>query len=277
MRKSILGALAALVLFAAPSFALASAPGTAKGVDPAADALNGGQTRTLTVGADINIGDVIKTGPHGQVEILFADNTKLVVGPNSNLEIQDYLIRNNGSAGKFAVDMLAGTFRFVTGTSPKPDYVLNTPTGTIGVRGTAMEIYVDDQGVAHIMMDEGTSIMCEKHEKLCKELAAICQIGQIDESATTVVGNANDITGKERALLKQYFKYANDQSPLDSAFRIPNSYECLHKPPQLDIPQPPVVTTGNQSPDVCECTGYLSIITEGEGEGEGQGEGCCPL
>src|SRR5690242_20706744 len=115
MLKLLVGALSALVLLGLPIAANAAA-GTAKGVDPLADALAAGQTRTLVVGSDINIGDTIKTGDKGQVQILFADNTKLVVGPNSSLEIQDYLIRNNGSAGKIAVDMLAGSFRFVTGT-----------------------------------------------------------------------------------------------------------------------------------------------------------------
>lgn len=264
MRKFILGALAALALLAGPSLAFAAA-GTAKGVDPAADAVNGSASRTLTVGADINIGDVIKTGPKGQVEILFSDNTKLVVGPNSNLEIQDYLIRANGSAGKFAVDMLAGTFRFVTGTAPKPDYIINTPTGTIGVRGTAMEIYVDPQGIPHIMMDDGRSIICDKAQKLCKDLAALCEVGQINPHDPVVVGNANDISGEDRDLLKQYFKYANDQSPLDPEFRIPNSYECLHKPPEINV-TPSAGTTGFSSPS-CDCgdSDFQSLQFETEG------------
>jgi hypothetical protein len=264
MRKLILCALTALALLASPGLAMASAAGTAKGVDPAADAVNGAATRTLTVGADINIGDIIKTGPKGQVEILFSDSTKLVVGPNSHLEIQDYLIRANGSAGKFAVDMLAGTFRFVTGTAPKPDYILNTPTGTIGVRGTAMEIYVDEHGVPHIMMDDGTSIMCDKAKKLCKDLAELCEVGQINPSDPIIVGNANDISGEDRDLLKQYFKYANDQSSLDREFRIPNSYECLHKPPDVSVPADAGATGfGTQS---CGCgDSEIQIFVESEG------------
>ena len=90
-----------------------------KGVNPAADAQLEGATRTLIVGADIFIGDLVETGPKGQVQILFADNTKLVVGPQSSLKIDDYLMRNNGAAGKFAVDMLSGSFRFATGNGPK--------------------------------------------------------------------------------------------------------------------------------------------------------------
>src|SRR5262245_22245424 len=113
MRRLLFALLAGALLFA-PNLALADGAGTAKGVAPSADALTDGQTRTLVVGSDIFIGDVINTGPKGDVQILFADNTHLVVGPHSSLKIEDYLLRNNGDPGKFTVDMLSGTFRFAT-------------------------------------------------------------------------------------------------------------------------------------------------------------------
>ena len=69
--------------------ALADAAGSALGVDPAADATLNNENRTLVVGSDIFIGDLVKTGPKGQVQILFADNTELVVGPSSALTIED--------------------------------------------------------------------------------------------------------------------------------------------------------------------------------------------
>ena len=249
MRKLLLGALTALVVFGLPAAAMAAA-GTAQGVDPSADAVNGTQTRTLVVGADINIGDVIKTGDKGQVEIIFADSTKLVVGPDSNLEIQDYLIRGNGSAGKFAVDMLAGTFRFVTGTSPKGDYVINTPTGTIGVRGTGFDVFVDDKGVAHIMMYDGVTELCAKHAKACQTLADLCQVGQIDSNGVSDIGNLDTLTGQQRSALRVLFAYSLNEAPLDGKFRLPGAYECTHKPPDVTVPQPPT-STGFGTPDPC--------------------------
>ena len=143
MQKWISAFAAALLAASVSGAVLADAPaGSAKGVDPAADAALNGATRTLVVGSDVFIGDVINTGPKGQVQILFADNTKLVVGPQSSLKIDDYLLRNNGDAGKFVVDMLSGSFRFATGNGPKDKYVINTPTGTIGGRGTRFDVWV---------------------------------------------------------------------------------------------------------------------------------------
>ena len=84
MLKLVARVLSYVVFLTAASGALADAAGSAQGVDPAAEA-RGGETRTLVVGADIFIGDRIVTGASGQVQILFSDSTKLVVGPRSAL------------------------------------------------------------------------------------------------------------------------------------------------------------------------------------------------
>ncbi|MEO6395263.1 MAG: FecR domain-containing protein, partial [Devosia sp.] len=115
----------------------AAATGTAMGVKIDASIESGAITRTLVVGDDLLIGDRVVTDKSGLVQILFEDSTELVVGPNSELVIEDYLLRQDGSAGRLAINALSGTFRFVTGLAPKDRYEITTPTGTMGVRGTA--------------------------------------------------------------------------------------------------------------------------------------------
>src|SRR5690606_37511727 len=127
--QTFVRSLAASVLMLMPAIAMADATGTAKGVDPDASARRGSETQVLVVGADIFIGDLVKTGPSGQVQIKFSDSTELVVGPRSSLTIEDYLLREDGSAGRLAVNTLAGTFRFVTGNAAKDRYLIKTPTG----------------------------------------------------------------------------------------------------------------------------------------------------
>ena len=132
--------------------------------------------------------------------------------------------------------MLAGSFRFVTGTSPKSDYLINTPSGTIGVRGTGFDVYVDDKGVTHIMMYDGETQLCDKHTKACKLLTNLCQVGQMDSSGVSDVGNLNNITGAERGALKLLFKYSMNQSPLDGNFHLDGAFECTHKPAPVSPP-----------------------------------------
>jgi hypothetical protein len=233
MRKLISGALAALVLIALPAMALGSA-GTTKGVVPAADALLDGATRTLTVGADIFIGDKVTTGPKGQVEILFDDNTKLVVGPHTTLAIDDYMLRNNGDPGKLVVDVLSGSFRFATGDSAKDRYEINTPTGTIGVRGTWFDGFIDIDGITRILHYEGIVRFKAKKSKNWTELHDLCTLGQISDTAT-ILGNTQDMTNQIRNQLRGEFPYADNQSKLHRPFWYLPSYDCLHRKP--DVPQ----------------------------------------
>lgn len=225
MHKLVLSLVACLLL-AAPTTASA-ATGTAKGVDPDASAKTGGDTRTLVVGADIFIGDVVKTGPSGQVQIKFSDNTELVVGPRSSLTIEDYLLREDGSAGKLVVDTLAGTFRFVTGNAPKDRYLIKTPTGTIGVRGTAFDWANTDTGTA-VMLYHGAVVVCTTGGK-CVTLDDVCDVAEYNTTDAAVIGHFDTIKGDARAIYKALFRYAVNQSPLLREFRINGVERCVNR------------------------------------------------
>jgi len=253
MQKWISAFAAALLAASVTSAALADTPaGSTKGVDPAADAALNGATRTLVVGSDVFIGDVINTGPKGQVQILFADNTKLVVGPQSSLKIDDYLLRNNGDAGKFVVDMLSGSFRFATGDGPKNKYVINTPTGTIGVRGTRFDVWVGfdpttHQKVTYIMHYLGIVMFKATGEDKWKFLHDACTLGQIFNESK-VLGSSKTTTGDFRNHLKAEFRYADNQSPLLRPFWFAQAFDCLHNVPELTTPKGADLTTPSGEP-----------------------------
>jgi hypothetical protein len=235
--------LAVLALLALPSMALGGSAGNALGVNPAADAAFEGQTRTLVVGSDVFIGDLIQTGPKGQVQILFADNTELVVGPSSSLTIEDYLLRNDGSPGKLVVDMLSGAFRFATGDSAKNRYQINTPTGTIGVRGTNFDVLVD--GKARILLYHGIVRFCT-FDGDCKEISDFCQLGEIGSAETLLLGDSRESTGDQRAEFQAQFIYAMNQQPLLREFWFARARECLNRSEGQEIevdngpdPKPP--------------------------------------
>ncbi len=226
--------LALILFFVAASAAGAPAAtpaGAALGVTPAADAARGGERVTLVVGADIFIGDRVETGPRGQVQILFADDTELVVGPGAALVIEDYLLRNDGGAGALAVQMLSGAFRFATGTSARDRYRIDTPTGTIGVRGTAFDVVVDADGVARILLYHGAVRFCATAGD-CKTLTGFCALGQIGHSAATRFGDTRGIGGAARRQLQGEFIYAMNQAPLLRRFWVAPARDCLNTPPQ---------------------------------------------
>lgn len=233
-RFPIAAALFALIACLSASPAL-SASGTALGVDPSAELQNKALTRVLTVGSDIQIGDKVVTGPSGQVQIRFSDKTELVVGPNSSLLIEDYLLRADNSAGQFAIKALGGTFRFVTGQAEKDRYRIETPTGTIGVRGTAFDFNVNP-GETKALLFHGAIILCNKSEQ-CVTLDDVCELGQYDLRQSVVLGNADEITGEQREALKGAFRYAESQAPLLREFWVENARECFNKGFVANVPE----------------------------------------
>ena len=79
-----LGAFVAIVTCLLAPGAMAATPaGKAVGVNPSAQNIVANTTRTLKVGSEVAMGDKIVTGPSGQVQLVFNDDTHLVVGPSS--------------------------------------------------------------------------------------------------------------------------------------------------------------------------------------------------
>ena len=229
--------------------ALADASGKALGVDPDAKAETRAGIKELIVGSDIFIGDKVVTDARGLVQIRFSDSTKLVVGPNSSLVIEDYLLREDGSGGKLALNALSGTFRFITGGAPKDRYLIETPTGTIGVRGTALDIKGDGSHFTTIVL-HGSIIICNLANE-CVTLDDICDIGMVDVSEASILGNSREMTQAERDQMRAMFPWVTSDGDLLGAFRVVQARECLNRPvvPPEDTDSSSVVNDGRKPND----------------------------
>ena len=91
--------------------------------------------RDLEIGSTVYVGDLVKTNGIGEAQLLFADGTRMVVGSNSSLIIEEFLFRGQAAENRFAVKALGGAFRFISGESGDMNFRITTPSGTIGVRG----------------------------------------------------------------------------------------------------------------------------------------------
>jgi hypothetical protein len=229
MRKFVrIAALAVLAALSGPVLA-ANPAGEALGVDPDARSETKSATRTMVVGDDIFIGDRIVTDAKGLVQILFSDDTKLVVGPNSAMLIEDYLLRDDGGNGKLAINALSGTFRFITGRAAKDRYSIETPTGTIGVRGTAVDIFVSKIKTFVLQLHGSTEDCPKETPDDCAILEAVCQLGILDDSQFEVIKHTDELTGDEREAAKEMFRLAFDQGQLLRPFRVPGAERCLRR------------------------------------------------
>jgi len=115
--------------------------------------------QTLRVGMQLASGDRIKTDGIGQAQLLFKDGTRLVVGPNSELELDEFVFRAEAAENKFVVNAFNGAFRFITGGAEKDAYLIRTPSATIGVRGTIFDFAVD-AGETNLLLLHGGATVC---------------------------------------------------------------------------------------------------------------------
>jgi hypothetical protein len=133
--RPLLGA-AALWLAAMPAGAQVPA-GTVAAVDRAATGLPAAALpQGLAIGDGIVVGERVTTGPDGRVQLLFADGSTVMVGPSSDLTIDDFAFDPAARTARLAMTETAGTIRFIGGRASKDAPVrLDTPTATIEIRG----------------------------------------------------------------------------------------------------------------------------------------------
>lgn len=98
-----------------------------------------GQLQPAVVGTPLHRGSLLKTGPTGSMGVTLEDSTVMSVGPESELTIDAYAFEPSQDSLQLSARITRGTLNYISGiiAKLKPEAVqINTPTGTIGVRGT---------------------------------------------------------------------------------------------------------------------------------------------
>ncbi len=117
--------------------------------------------RQINLLDDIYHNEVVETGDASATELIFLDETKLALGPNSSLVLDRFVYDPDPDKASFVMTATAGVFRFVSGKLPKKSYEIRTPTATIGIRGTVFTVVVipgNEDGVSakvNITVEEG--------------------------------------------------------------------------------------------------------------------------
>lgn len=194
--------------------AMADAIGTVVASSGSASVSGPGGSRALSGGASVFEHDKI-TVSSGNAQIQLLDGTKLVVGPNSALVLEKFLMKGGATAQNVSVDALRGTFRFITGKSPKSAYRIQTSNATIGIRGTGFDFWVAERtGVALL---QGQVKLCSKtNGRSCVDLQPNCSIGVAGDPAP-----AHIIKGAEKsALIGRRLPFIINQAPLRTQFHL---------------------------------------------------------
>jgi len=216
--------------------ALAGVVGYVAAVAPLAELETANGTIDIVEGTQISQGDVVKTGRNGSVQLIFSDDTRIVVGPGSQLVIDEILMKTSNRASRFSVNALAGTFRFITGQSEKQAYEIVTPTATMAVRGTIFDFHVEHNRLTSVVLFEGKVILCTLKGE-CEEMEDLCSLSRTERSRISVLFFYGEDRNSE---LRNDFPYVVNQRPLREDFRAPiESCGDISEPPAPPPPPPP--------------------------------------
>jgi hypothetical protein len=137
-RAGAIGALA-LALWSTPAPAQEAVIGHIQSVGGVATVTHGQVTWRATEGAAVYEGDMLRTYWNGTIGVTFKDNTRISLGPSSRVTIPQFVFSPAEQRFGFVLRLIAGSLQYLSGLTAKlsPDSMkIETPTATVGVRGT---------------------------------------------------------------------------------------------------------------------------------------------
>ena len=105
-----------------------------------------GTTSAARAGDAIFASDTLRTSSDGAVGVTMRDDTRLSLGPNSEVRVDRYVYAPGEGGLGMVLKFIRGVAVYVSGRMAKlaPDSVrLETPSGIVGVRGTTVAIRVE--------------------------------------------------------------------------------------------------------------------------------------
>jgi hypothetical protein len=107
----------------------------------------GSETVPAAEGMKLLVGDILSTGPDSSVGAVFRDNSSVSLGPDSSFVIRNFeFAPENGKTG-LLFRITRGSLAYLSGLIGKlsPESArFETPTATIGIRGTHFAVKVGE-------------------------------------------------------------------------------------------------------------------------------------
>jgi hypothetical protein len=124
----------------------APAAGRIKIATGSAFIVRGNATIAARPGEAIFASDSLRTGEDGSVGVTLKDDTRLSLGPRSEVRLERYVYAPESGALGMVLNFVRGAAAYVSGRIAKlaPDSIrLETPAAIVGVRGTTVAVNVE--------------------------------------------------------------------------------------------------------------------------------------
>lgn len=223
--------------------------GVASAVDQSARSQRGaGPLKTVRIGKAVFQNERIRTGGSGLVQVLLADGSNFLIGPNSDLVIDEFVYQPAGTSRMIAT-FGKGVARYVGGKLSKTrgGVTIRTRQGTIGVRG-GMANLLDrgDRSIYSFLFGKDLTFVGRDGRKL-----RVYRPGFAIEAsggAGRVIRTPPSMTREVAQLLTG--RGGSGQRPSPAALqRFSGANSALPPQPGQPIPAPVILSTPRRAPD----------------------------
>lgn len=152
-----------LVLWAGLPLSALAAAGVVQFAAGEVQGRRGDVLSALAQGASLEAGDTVLTGATGQAQIRFTDGGLVSLYPGTQFTINRYADSGDPAQDSFAVGLLRGGMRAITGLIGKrnpANYKLTTPTALVGIRGSAFRAYFNGEGLLEVGGEQDEIEVC---------------------------------------------------------------------------------------------------------------------
>ncbi len=175
-------------------------------------------TSSLKTGDLVFQNETLTSDTSGVGQFEFRDGTKLALGPGSTLVLDNFVYASDTSKAKVVINLTQGALRFITGNANHDAYQINTPTATIGVRGTEFDLYTKPDGEIAVAMINGAIEVCP-HGGLCRVHDVIGKFLHMTSGGIFSLRDTWDGTFLKGIPFKVALPFIGDQTPLVPALR----------------------------------------------------------
>ncbi|WP_171946398.1 FecR domain-containing protein [Hyphomicrobium sp. CS1GBMeth3] len=194
-------------------------------------------TRTLQNGDRVHQDEEIEVGLDASSELKLDDDTKLALGPGARLMLDKFVYDPAKTKGSIVLDLVKGSFRFITGVAEKPTYVIKTPSAAITVRGTIFDVYVEDNGESWLLLLEGAIQVCNARGQ-CRDLTEPGKLIRISEDGD--VGPPSrwaSLSDKDGVPFDNAFPFVTQPPSIDPTPTLTRDVIILGALPKTDPPK----------------------------------------
>lgn len=240
---------AALFICALPGNALADKIGVTVAAADTVRQFSGGSVSVVAANSVILQDDRLKSNASGNAQIQLVDGTRVVVGPNADVRIDDFVYEGGATVKKLTLSATRGAFRFISGRSQHTAYKIDTPQATIGVRGTAFDVTVSG-GRTYVALLNGALRVCARSGE-CRDIKETCQFFSVsgnkvgeekplkDKAAVAEVNRIFPLIANQRPLRAQFVQFPRGceiggTNPFTPQFANVNVPASPFSPPTVD-------------------------------------------